>query len=154
MAKNDELSASLEDYLESILILEKRNRVARVKEIAEALNVQMPSVSGALKVLRNRGLVHYEKNSYIRLSEEGLRVALSIQNRHFALDRFLRNGLRLSEEEAQEIACKIEHVITPEVAGRFQKLTEYIESNVIEKQIGTLDWEALLSGKPQEPAGD
>ncbi len=151
MAKNDDLSASLEDYLESILILEKRNRVARVKEIAEALNVQMPSVSGALKILRNRGLIHYEKNSYIRLSEEGLRVALSIQNRHFALDGFLRKGLRLSGEEAQDIACKIEHVITPEVAVRIQNLTAYIEHDVIDKQMGSEAWERMLSGGFRNP---
>ena len=71
----EELSASIEDYLEAIGHLEKQNRVARVKDIAERLNVQMPSVTGALKVLRGKGLVNYERNSYITLTEDGLKVA-------------------------------------------------------------------------------
>lgn len=149
MQKNDDLSASLEDYLECILVLEKRNRVARVKEIAERLNVQMPSVSGALKVLKNRGLVLYEKNSYIRLSEEGLRIANSVQDRHFILAGFLRKGLMLPAEEAQEIACKIEHVIGPEVASRFRRLTEYIENEILNREMGHEAWETLLSAPPK-----
>ncbi|ADK81880.1 metal-dependent transcriptional regulator [Sediminispirochaeta smaragdinae] len=146
MINDSDLSASLEDYLEAILILEKRNRVARVKEIAEALNVQMPSVSGALKVLRSRGLVHYEKNSYIRLTEEGMKVAKSIQDRHFALAGFLRKVLNLSADSAQDIACKIEHVITPELASRFRSLTQYIEDEVIANQMSRDSWETLISG--------
>ena len=61
--KERQLSTSLEDYLEAIIRLEKANRVARVKDIAGALNVQMPSVTGALKTLRDKGYVDYERNS-------------------------------------------------------------------------------------------
>ncbi len=53
----------MEDYLETILLLERANKVARVKEIAERMSVQMPSVTAALKALKTRGLVEYEKNS-------------------------------------------------------------------------------------------
>lgn len=140
------LSASLEDYLETILVLEKRNRVARVKEIADALDVQMPSVSGALKSLKARGLVHYEKNSYIHLTDQGMEVASSIQDRHLALAGFLRKGLGLSADDAQELACKIEHVITPEVAKRLRNLTGYIEGTMKTGQMDRQDWDKLLSG--------
>ena len=57
------LTPSLEDYLEAILRLERKNRVARVKDIAVLLNVQMPSVTGALKNRRARERVNSEKNS-------------------------------------------------------------------------------------------
>jgi DtxR family transcriptional regulator, Mn-dependent transcriptional regulator len=141
------LSASLEDYLETILVLEERNRVARVKEIAEALEVKMPSVSGALKTLKSRGLIHYEKNSYIHLTDQGMEVAKSIQERHFALAEFLKKGLGLSTVDAQDLACKIEHVITPEVAKRLRNLTHHIESTINSGEIDKADWEKLLSGE-------
>jgi DtxR family transcriptional regulator, Mn-dependent transcriptional regulator len=147
MEASSDLSASMEDYLETVLVLEKRNRVARVKEIAEALNVQMPSVTGALKILRHRGLVHYEKNSYIHLTDEGMKVARSIQDRHFALARFLRKGLGLSAEEAQDTACKIEHVISPEVASRLQYLTDFIEGCIATGEMDSREWEKILTGK-------
>lgn len=145
MDQNESLSASLEDYLEAILILERRNRVARVKEIAEALNVQMPSVSGAVKTLRSKGLVLYEKNSYIRLSEKGMEVATSIQNRHLALAGFLRKVLCLDANEAQDLACKIEHVITPEVGLRLQNLTSYINKEVIDSRMDRNSWNDYLN---------
>ena len=124
------LSASLEDYLEAIIHLEKANRDARVKEIAEFLSVKMPSVTGALKVLKKKGLVDYEKNSYIRLTEQGASVASSITAKHKVLIRFLRRVLQLSEDKAYDMACRMEHVIDDETEMRLQLLIETFENNV------------------------
>ena len=74
------LTPSLEDYLEAILNLESQYRVARVKDIAKTLEVQMPSVTGAVKNLKEKGLVNYEKNSFISLTDKGMEIAKSIQS--------------------------------------------------------------------------
>ena len=120
------LSPSLKDYLEAILILETKNRVARVRDIAAHLDVQMPSVTGAVKSLREKGLVNYEKNSFICLTEEGKKTAEEIFNKHSVLVEFLEKILLLSHEKAVEQACNIEHVIDSETAGRFKNCSKYL----------------------------
>jgi DtxR family transcriptional regulator, Mn-dependent transcriptional regulator len=124
-----QLTPSLEDYLEAILLLERKNRVARVKEIADNLQVQMPSVTGALKNLKKKGLINYEKNSYISLTEKGLSVATAIENKHEIILSFLGKILHLPPEDAKEQACKIEHVITSETAKRLKNCTNFLERN-------------------------
>ena len=81
------LSASLEDYLEAILQLERASRVARVSEIAEHLKVSRPSVTGALRNLSARGLVSHAPYSHATLTEEGARIALEVERRHIAMRR-------------------------------------------------------------------
>ncbi len=122
----NQLSQSLEDYLEAIYYLERKNRVARVKDIAEHLNVQMPSVTGAVRNLRERGLVDYEKNSFITLTASGMKAASSVYNKHRIIHTFLHNMLDVDSETAEEIACKIEHSMPLEIAVKLECLTEKI----------------------------
>ena len=142
------LTPSLEDYLETILRLERKNRVARVKEIADNLNVQMPSVSGALKTLKAKGLIIYEKNSYINLSDKGIIIAEYIQSKHSILKDFLANVLKLPKENAEDQACRIEHIINSDTAGRIKKLTEYIKKEHIEKSAAaSKKWDEFMSAE-------
>ena len=104
--KAEELSSSIEDYLEAIGSLERENRVARVKDIAERLDVQMPSVTGALKVLRGKGLVNYERNSYITLTEEGLKIADSISLKHKRLAGRREGGLLPAQKQVAAAGFK------------------------------------------------
>ena len=122
MSNCKSLSPSLEDYLEAILILETKHRVARVRDIAAHLDVQMPSVTGAVKNLREKGLVNYEKNSFICLTPEGKTAAEEILNRHSVMVEFLESILLLPREKAVEQACSIEHVIDSETAERVKNL--------------------------------
>lgn len=146
MLKGNNLSPSLEDYLESILFLEKKNRVARVKDIAELLKVQMPSVTGALKNLREKNLVEYEKNSFIVLTESGKKIADSVQKRHDILTKFLKNILLLKNENAEDQACQIEHIITPGTAKRIKNLTIFMENFFSKnKDYSREEWEKILS---------
>jgi DtxR family Mn-dependent transcriptional regulator len=69
------LSENLEDYLETILSLEKTNKVARVKDIAEKMGVLRGSVTGALKSLVEKGFINYEPYSYITLTKKGAAIA-------------------------------------------------------------------------------
>ena len=142
------LSPSLEDYLEAILILENRNRVARVRDIAAHLDVQMPSVTGAVKALRDRGLVNYEKNSFISLTPKGKETAEEVFKKHSVMVVFLENILKLSHEKAVEQACRIEHVIDSDTAKRFSNCTSAINSMLNSGvQMSSAQWDDRISGK-------
>jgi len=144
MDKSYDITPSMEDYLESILKMETINNNAKVKDIAKDLNVQMPSVVGALKTLRGKELVIYEKNSYIKLTKRGKIIALSVQERHETIASFLQKIFIFSEEEAQATACRIEHVIKPETAKQFRNLTEYLGANIIGKQMSKEKWDEII----------
>jgi len=142
------LSSSLEDYLEAILVLEQKNRVARVKDISAILSVQMPSVTGALKNLRELGLIEYEKNSFITLTENGKMVAECILGRHRILLRFFNEVLGLEGKLVENQACSIEHSINHDTAVRIAGLTDWITSTVFEEQgLSMQEWVDLLKQK-------
>jgi len=143
--KKKSLTSSLEDYLEAIFILEKKHRVARVKDIAAHLNVQMPSVTGALRNLREKGLVVYEKNSYINLTQEGLEKAERIAGRHDLLKGFLEKVLALDEDRADEEACRIEHAISQDTAKRLENLMGFIDETRKNGNMSDADWSRLIN---------
>jgi DtxR family Mn-dependent transcriptional regulator len=113
------LSASLEDYLEAILLLERSSRVARVSEIAERLGVSRPSVTEALKNLSSRGLVVHARYGHATLTETGGRIARGVQERHIAIRDFLTGVLGIPVEKAEVAACRMEHVLEPDVLAHF-----------------------------------
>ena len=135
MDKNIKLTPSLEDYLEAILQLEEKNRVARVKDIAEKLSVQMPSVTGALKNLKSKGMIEYEKNSFINLTDQGKVLAKAVLKKHTILLRFLEQTLFLAPEKAAVEACRIEHSIDQETAKRLENLSSYLTENFSDKDL-------------------
>ncbi len=135
------LSSSLEDYLETIRSLEKLNRLARVKDIARRLNVKMPSVTGALKTLKSKGLVNYKKNSYISLTDKGLEIADSIDMKHKLLVQFLEKVLLLTDDKAQETACQMEHTIDCDTVLRIKRLMERFKD-----EFESSEWGAMMAG--------
>jgi DtxR family transcriptional regulator, Mn-dependent transcriptional regulator len=139
------LTPSMEDYLESILKMEAENSIAKIKDIAKDLKVQMPSVIGALKSLRKKELVIYEKNSNIQLTDKGKIIAISVKERHEAIALFLQDIFLFSEEEAQVTACQIEHVIKPGTAKQFNNLTRYLNTNKIDQNISKDQWEKIIN---------
>lgn len=145
MKKTTTLTTSLEDYLEAILFLEEKNRVARVKDIAEFLSVQMPSVTGALKTLRSKELVEYERNSFINLTKEGLKIARSIRKKHDILHNFLKDILLLPEDLADEEACKIEHSIDQSTARRIENLSSFIVELIKENKMDSQKWQQIIT---------
>jgi len=120
----ESLSASLEDYVEAILQLERASRVARVSEIAEQLNVSRPSVTGALKNLTARGLVSHAPYGHVTLTAEGTRIALGVERRHISIREFLTGVLEIPEEKAEAAACRLEHVLEPDVLAHFVAYSE------------------------------
>jgi len=128
MAKAAErLSPSLEDYLEAVLILIRRGRVARVKDIAAHLGVGKSSVTGALKGLAKRKLVNYKPYEFITLTERGRELAEEVSGRHVLLRQFLTGVLGLDDESAEANACRMEHAMDAELLeqlGRFSKFVQ------------------------------
>lgn len=124
MAANTPLSASLEDYLESILVLIQQQGMARVKDIAARLHVQMPSVTGALRSLATKKLVDHDPYSTITLTPKGEEIARDLVRRHRVLTRFLADFLGLDHETAERNACEIEHAIEPIVLDRLVAFVE------------------------------
>jgi DtxR family Mn-dependent transcriptional regulator len=118
------LSASLEDYLEAILHLERESRVARVSEIAELLHVSRPSVTGALKGLTARGLVVHARYGHVTLTESGQRIAADVERRHVAIRDFLTRVLEIPADQAETAACRMEHVLEPAVLACFVAYAE------------------------------
>jgi DtxR family Mn-dependent transcriptional regulator len=147
LENNYKLTPSLENYLEAILFIETRNRVARVKDIADHLKVQMSSVTVALKNLKEKELVSYEKNSFIVLTEKGKVIAVNTQKKHDIIRHFLENILRLPPEEADKSACEIEHIIDLKTAMKISNCANYINESKEKSGISENDWEKYLSGK-------
>jgi len=126
MAKPVQLSESMENYLEVILELEKTNKVARAKEIAEKLELKKGSVTGGLKSLAEKGLINYAPYSFITLTEEGKKQAEEIAYRHRVLKDFLLNILRIDPDTAEHTACRMEHAIDGKTLERLVCFVEYI----------------------------
>ncbi len=104
---------SAEDYLERILMLMERKGYVRSVDIAAELKVSKPSVSVAMKKLRENGYIHMGADSLISLTDKGYAIARKIYDRHRKLIQYLVQ-IGVPEEIATEDACRIEHDISQE----------------------------------------
>ncbi|MDR0919050.1 MAG: metal-dependent transcriptional regulator [Oscillospiraceae bacterium] len=110
-----------EDYLETILILCSKNSFVRSIDIANELNYTKPSISRAMKKLKEQGFVNIGENGSISLTEQGKIKAEAVFSRHKILHSFLVEVLGVSENQAEEDACKIEHIISQETYEGLKK---------------------------------
>ncbi len=120
---------SMEMYLETIYILESSNGHAHVSEVAEGLDVSMPSVTKAMKVLRSEGLIYKEPYGSITLTEEGRAISANIHKKHKVITLFLKDSLKLDAAEAEKNACKIEHILSQKM---LMAIKEYLRANNID----------------------
>ena len=117
----NDIHESGEDYLEAILCLKEENGIARSVDVARRLNVSKHSVSRAMSILEEKGYVFVGKIGSLELTEEGKKLADEIYARHVLLTRFLQKITGVSEEQAEENACKIEHDIDDDVKRGIEK---------------------------------
>lgn len=122
------ISSSLEDYLEAIAEITELNGHAHTKDIADKLNVKMPSVTNALQSLAARDLIVYQSHAPVELTAAGAELAAMIRHRHFVLKSFFRDVLKVEDDKADAAACRIEHVIGDTALARLILLTEAIGS--------------------------
>lgn len=111
---------SQENYIETIFILSKKKPVVRSVDIAKELGYKKPSISIAMKALKEQELITVTEEGYIYLTDEGLKIAKSVYDRHLVLTDLLK-FLGVSESVAEEDACRIEHVISEETFKAIKK---------------------------------
>lgn len=121
-----QIRESAEDYLEAILILSKGGDGVRSVDIANMLNVSKPSVSHAMKLLREDEYIAMDRYGTVTLLEKGAEIANSIYERHTILSQMLMS-LGVPEEIAKADACKIEHDISPE---SFEKIKAHFTARI------------------------
>ncbi len=107
------IQESAENYLEAILMLHNQNGLVRSIDIVNKLKFSKPSVSVAMKNLRENGYIEMDSEGYITLLEKGRAIAETIYERHRLLSDWLIT-LGVTPETAVEDACRIEHVISAE----------------------------------------
>ena len=115
------LHASGEDYLEAVLILERKKGAARSVDVAEQLEVSKPSVSRAVSLLKEGGFLRVEDNN-LSLTDVGREVAEKIYERHcFFKNRLMDAGV--DEETAEKEACRLEHDLSDDSFDKLKKAT-------------------------------
>ncbi|NLP13781.1 MAG: metal-dependent transcriptional regulator [Clostridium sp.] len=124
------IQESAENYLETILILQQRNGQVRSIDIANEMNFSKPSISYAMKQLRENGYIEMDDQGYITLTDRGMEIAECIYERHKLLTGYLI-ALGVDEETAKEDACRIEHVISQK---SFEKIKAHVKSMMKDKK--------------------
>ena len=119
------MTNSLEDYLETIYLLVQANGHARVRDVALALHVKMPSVIKAVLELKKQAYVTQEPYGAVELTESGASAARQILGRHTLLKEFLLL-LKVAEETAEKDACAMEHFLSAETLSR---ITEFVKAH-------------------------
>lgn len=129
MKKSKRLSASMEDYLETIYHIISEKQVARAKEIASKLKVSSSSVTEAFRSLAQKGLINYAPYEVITLTPAGKNAAEDVIRRHQALKKFFIRVLAVDEKIAEGGACRIEHAAPREIIDRLTQFVNFIEES-------------------------
>lgn len=120
------LYESAEDYLERILIIKEKKGFVHSIDIAEDMQFSKPSVSIAMKKLRENGYITVEKDGRISLTDSGLEVATKTYEKHQIISKALM-ALGVDENQALSDACKIEHDLSDESFAAIKKYIEKVE---------------------------
>jgi Mn-dependent DtxR family transcriptional regulator len=119
------MQESGENYLESILVLSQQKGMVRSIDVVNAMNFSKPSISNAMRRLRENGYIRMERTGWITLTDKGREVAEAVYERHRLLTGYLVK-LGVSEKTAAEDACRIEHVLSQET---FDCIKNHAESH-------------------------
>jgi len=117
----------MEDYLEAIFHISEEKQAARAKDIADRVQVNKSSVTGALRSLSEKGLVNYAPYDIITLTPKGKKLAAEIARRHEALKDFFINILLIDKNEAEEASCRVEHAVSKNIIDRLIQFVEFME---------------------------
>ena len=117
------IQESAENYLEAILMIKEHKEIVRSIDIVRVLNFSKPSVSVAMKNLKEAGLVTMDETDRIELTAEGEKIATKIYERHVKVSDWL-TSLGVPRDIAEADACRMEHVISEETFEAFKKLAE------------------------------
>ncbi len=118
------MTSSLEDYLEAVFVLNQQKGSVRLTDIAEHLGVSKPSVNRAVNTLTQNGFLEHVTYGDIIITPAGESYAANVLRRHRLIKQFLVETLGVDEENAENDACQMEHVMSPVT---IDKLYEYLE---------------------------
>lgn len=121
------LTSTMEDYLEAIYDLNQEHSSVRVRDIAQKLDVKMPTVTSMLKSLNEKGYVNYEKYEYVELTEQGASVGKEMRYRHDVIYGFLAKTLEIDLKTADVEACKIEHSLNDDTLKRMIAFMNFLK---------------------------
>ena len=121
-----EVTESKQNYLEIIYLLSKKGSV-RAIDVVEMSGYSRPSVSNAVRALRNDGYITIDDTHQIRLTETGEEIAIAVYERHKCITEFFAKTLDIDEKTAEENACIIEHYITAEFYDAIKKYVENLK---------------------------
>ncbi len=113
-----------ENYLETILLLEKKTGYVRSIDVATELGFSKPSVSRAMSILKSDGFISIETDGQIKLTESGYEKAQNVYERHILIRNFLHIVLGVDKGTSEQDACRIEHIISDET---YQRLKIFVD---------------------------
>ena len=116
---------TIEDYVEEIYNLQNEKGRVKTNDIALALDITPASVTEIFQKLSNEGYIHYKKYNGVNLTKKGELIAVETLKRHDTLKKFLMI-LGITEETANEDACRIEHVVNKETMNRLKKFVDFV----------------------------
>ena len=119
---------TIENYLETIYILLKKNGEIRSIDIVNEMGYSKPTISIMMKQLREKDFVDFDEAGYITLTDKGRAVAEKVYERHIVLTEVLMR-LGVDEKTAKEDACKIEHVISQESFAKIRDFAKQLRSD-------------------------
>ncbi len=128
------LTATMEDYLEAIYHLVNEHGAARSRMIVERLGVHKSTVTTALQHLAAQGFIEYAPYQEVTLTSKGIKEARGVVRRHEIFFRLLRDVLEVEPQEAEELACIMEHSLPPNTVDRFAGLVE----KALQRKKGTI----------------
>lgn len=128
-----QFDTTTQEYVEAIHSLQKKHKVARVKDIAALRGVTMSSVSIAINLLKDKNLIKHEQYGLVELTEQGEELGCLLDQRHQAIKIFLKNVLGVDEKIAEKDACNLEHIVSSET---IEKLMKFLKSS--EKKLQNL----------------
>ncbi len=121
-----QVGETIENYLETILILMEKEEPVRSVDVAQAMDFSKPTISVMMRQLKEKGLVEISRAGHISLTSKGRSIAESVYERHIYLTDLLIK-LGVDKETAAADACKVEHVISEET---FSRIRDYCEKNI------------------------
>ncbi|MBP7211386.1 metal-dependent transcriptional regulator [bacterium] len=127
MKNKKELTANFEKYLCAIYNLEKANKYARVKDIAQVLNIGVSSVSESVKALSKKECLEYEPYGHINLTQKGIKIVKEKLKRSEIISNFLKNVLLVKEDLIKENAQRLEYGMDEEVLERFIRFITFMQ---------------------------
>ncbi len=124
---SDTLSLPHQRYIEVIDGLVRESGVARITDVAERLDVRLPSASQVVKRLVDNGLAARNERLEVELTPKGRTIAEHLHRRHQALKRFMVDVMAMDARRADELACRVEHCVDGQFAERLVDLSEFLE---------------------------